>query len=190
MRLEVVFFQRLFNEQPLAIRARRVFDVRVIVDLERVRHPAYKDILVEAVFTHVIGQHADIPQPVHHLVFAGRVVGNVRIAVGFNVAHQAHQNLSHFRVGLVIGGPEANRGAVLPDVIRHLANVLRHLVDGQHRATLASRLVLLLPLPRVIRRSGSKANVLPHLVAIVRAAVERQRKALFGSRQDFVFGHL
>ena len=191
--LVLVLRHVLGDEAPLRVSPARVLNRRVHVDREGVSHPADLDILVEAVLAAVLGQQPDVALAVGHLVVAGGVICHVGVRNVLDVTHHAVENLGHAGVGAVVSGYHLARRAVLALLVRHLADVLRQLVDRQARPgacglplrAAARRKDVFRPLPLVVRAAGHEAKIVQFAFPAVRVRRNRCREPAPHDRHPF-----
>jgi hypothetical protein len=124
--------------------------------------------LIKRIIVAVLGQQADIPFAVGHLILTRRVIRNIRIRNVLNVAHQPVKDLSDFNVSLIVHRNYFPTWSILALIVGNLPDVLGEFVDGKTGAGVdgltldgASGLKHVgWPLPRIIRTSGVESQVI------------------------------
>ena len=195
----VLFFgQFLVDEAPFGVRTARILDGWVHVDRKRVPNAPNPQILVKTVVFTVLGQDAEVPFAKRDLVVASGVVGHVGVRDVLDMAHDAVEYLSDFHVGLVVSRNHLAARPVLALVVGDLQHMLRQLVDGQAGPRVdglaldraAGGQHVSRPLPLVVGRGRTKAQVVQLVLTGIRIGRDRHCQASTHGRQHVGVTHV
>ena len=182
--------QVLRDKAILRVCAGRVLDHRIHVHREAVTDSTDLDVLLKRVVVAVLGQEANVPLPVSHLVLARSIISYVSVADVLNVPDHAVEDFGDLNVSVVVNRNDLGRRPVLPLVVGHLTNVLRQLVDRQARACVdrltlhraSSRQHIGGPLPVVVGTACVELEVVNLVLAGLRQRRHRHVQPAAGSR--------
>ena len=142
-------------------------DRRIHIDAEAVPHAPDLDVLLKRVVVGVFRQQPNVAFTVRYLVLAGGVIRHIRIRDVLDVPDHAVEDVRDLNVSVIIHRDDLGAWPVLSLVVRHLAHVLRQLVNSQawpsvDRLTLhcaSGRQHIRRPLPVVVRATSVELQI-------------------------------
>ena len=116
-------------------------------------------------------------------MLTSRGIGDIRIALNFDVTHEPLKYLSNIRIALISGRTDSHRWTRRTLVVRHLTNKLRKAINGQTRT-----LVLFSLRPNMLRPllRGTEPQVFEHLLTQLRLRITDRPEPLLRQSKKLI----